>query len=590
MGKVLEQTACVNPDCGSSDAYTVYEDDNGKINAYCYSCGKYFKEPYKSQINEGETVDNTSVDNNFPYTGNHTYRLSTRSTTAPSSNTIGETVSDIDEALAHPVRALTDRCISHAACERYGVRVGVDTRDGVSPTYHLYPCYRNGNLTGFKQRIVSTKQFLCIGDCKNLDLFGANVIPTKGKTIYITEGELDALALYDTLKKYSTLPGWEPSVVSLPLGASSAVKSISLNLEILDGYEKIVLCFDSDTPGTEAATQVCKILAGKVYVTKLAEKDANEMVLKGKGLDLKWAVLSHARKYQPDGILNGKDCWKRYKSSRDSVYYPYPTTMSGLNEKVYGSRPGSLITITAGSGSGKTQFLRELKYHYLRTTEEKIADISLEEDIGDTIGGMLSLHLNKRITLPDVTVSEDAEKVAFEEIYGSGRVALYDHFGGMDDSSLFSKLRFFAAEGNKFIFLDHLSIVISEYASEGGERERIDTVMTKLAKFCKETNTVIFLVVHLKKSDKRPFEEGVTPTLDDLRGSASIKQLSFDIFALSRNQQHNDPRCKNTIELHVLKSRFTGRTGKAGYLLFDDSSGRMIQTEAPPNYYSGRRE
>jgi hypothetical protein len=56
----------------------------------------------------------------------------------------------------------------------------------------------------------------------------------------------------------------------------------------------------------------------------------------------------------------------------------------------------------------------------------------------------------------------------------------------MDDASLFNKLRYFGATGHRAIFLDHLSIVVSEYAAEGNERERIDTVMTKLAKLAKE--------------------------------------------------------------------------------------------------------
>ena len=214
--------------------------------------------------------------------------------------------------------------------------------------------------------------------------------------------------------------------------------------------------------------------------------------------------------------------------------------MSGLTEKTYGCRPGSIITVTSGSGCGKTQFLRELKYHYYQTTDFKIADIALEEDVGDTIGGMLSLHLNKRITLPDVKVTPEVEKQAFDEIFSSGRFTLYDFFGGMDDDTLFSKLRYFTSTGHNIIFLDHLSIIVSEFASDGGERERIDTIMTKLAKLVKETGVIIFLVVHLKKSDssRRSFEEGATPTLDDLRGSASIKQLSWDVIGLSRNQQY----------------------------------------------------
>ena len=112
--------------------------------------------------------------------------------------------------------------------------------------------------------------------------------------------------------------------------------------------------------------------------------------------------------------------------------------------------------------------------------------------------------------------------------------------------------------------------------------------MTKLAKLVKETGTIIFLVVHLKKSDYgkgKTFEQGAIPSLDDLRGSGAIKQLSWDVIGLSRDQQHPDKRCANTSEIHLLKCRKTGRTGKSGYLYFDDQSGRMIQTECPTGYY-----
>ena len=57
------------------------------------------------------------------------------------------------------------------------------------------------------------------------------------------------------------------------------------------------------------------------------------------------------------------------------------------------------------------------------------------------------------------------------------------------------------------------------------------------------------------------------------------------VIGLSRDQQHPNKRCANTSELHVLKCRFTGRTGKAGFLLFDDRSGRMMQTTEPLGYY-----
>ncbi len=553
----------------------MYEQLDGSLDATCFSCGHYTKDPYQRLTDKD--LDSTKPD-----------RLSTGKTDR---SVYRETPTSTDECLLHPIREISDRKLSYSTCEHFGVRVGVDTRDGTTPVYHLYPFYDSeGNLTGYKYRSVKDKAFQTIGSVKGNQLFGADTVKSKGSKLFITEGELDAMSVYQALKENSNID-WDPSVVSLPNGSKSAVKSISENLDLINNYEQVVLVFDQDAPGKEAAKEVCKILAGKVYLAKLTEKDPNDMLKAGKSVDLKWAVLTNAKKYQPDGIINAKDCWDRYKNVREAECYPYPPTMPILNQKTFGCRPGSIVTVTSGSGCGKTQFLRELKYHYWATTDEKIADIALEEDVGDTIGGMLSLHLNKRITLPDVNVSEEDEEEAFQDIFGSGRFTMYDFFGGMDDDNLFSKLRYFTSTGHKFIFLDHLSIIVSEYASDGGERERIDTIMTKLAKLVKETGAIIFLVVHLKKaeSSRHTFEEGATPTLDDLRGSGSIKQLSWDVIGLSRNQQHKDTICANTSELHTLKCRFTGRTGKSGFLLFDDKSGRMIQSEEPMGYHSVNR-
>ena len=155
----------------------------------------------------------------------------------------------------------------------------------------------------------------------------------------------------------------------------------------------------------------------------------------------------------------------------------------------------------------------------------------------------------------------------------------------MDDQSLFNKIRYLGATGHQVIFLDHLSIIVSEFAADGDERQRIDTVMTKLAKIAKELNLAIFIIVHLRKeSSGRSFERGATPSLDDLRGSGTLKQLSWDVVSLSRDQQHYDPVCRNTCKVTVLKCRFSGRTGDADYLMFSEATGRM-QTISKPRHY-----
>lgn len=491
---------------------------------------------------------------------------------------------EITETL--PFFGIPHKGINKEVCEHYGVRTEFNGKG--EPTRTWYPHHINDRLSGYKGK-TNDKSFSGAGDTKGGQLFGQGVAGT-GKFLVITEGEDDCLAVYQTLKEGSNLKDWQPSVVSLAHGSSGALTDLTRNADFLEKFEKIILCFDEDEDGYKARKAACPLLAGKVYYTKLQEKDANAMLLTGKGGQLKWDILSKATKYQPDGIINGADTWDRYQNSSQLECYPYPADWKELNAKTYGFRPGQLITITSGTGVGKTQFLRELKYHIWRTTNWRIADISLEEDVGESVSGIMSLHMGQRLHLPDVQVDAEAERGAHEELFSTNRFSFYDHFGGMDDSSLFNKLRYFGVTGHKVIFLDHLSIIVSEYAAEGGERERIDTIMTRLAKLAKELNVVIFMVVHLRKEyGGRSFENGAVPSLDDLRGSATLKQLSWDVIALSRDQQHPDSYCRNITKITVLKCRFSGRTGPADCLSFGEETGRMVRVDEPKNYIQQER-
>lgn len=590
-GELLPGTyPCTDPACGSSDALRVYrhkgEDGTDYYDATCFSCKKYEPNPPGFNLSQPPAeVNKPQIFSRTPQVSIHNEKHDPFRTT--SQNTLEEILNDFK---TYPCRAIIDRGLTKETCEKYGVRVSLSPTDGETIITHMYPYYKKDKLTGYKERVVLGKNIYSKGDCREAQLFGSHCCNPSGKTLFITEGELDCLALYQTLKALSGLDTWEPAVVSLSHGAASAAKDISLSMDFVDSYEKIVLVFDQDDAGQAAVEDACKLLAGKVYIAKLSEKDPNDMLLKGKAEEMKWEVLKHARQYMPDNIVNYADCWERYKDGKNQQCFLWPEGWKDMNDKTYGIRMGELVTITAGSGVGKTQIMRELKYHFFESTDFKMADIALEEDVGDSIAGLMSLKLNKRITLPDVEVDPDEERSAFNYFFDSGRWTGYDYFGGLDDDNLFSKVRFLAATGHKIIFLDHLSIIVSEFAAEGGERERIDTIMTKLAKMVKELNITIFLIVHLKKSDGKPFEEGYVPTLDDLRGSGTLKQLSWMVIAIARNQQHEDAFCANTSELTVLKCRFTGRTGVSDYLNFNDETGRMIPVPKPHNYRVSKKK
>ena len=104
------------------------------------------------------------------------------------------------------------------------------------------------------------------------------------------------------------------------------------------------------------------------------------------------------------------------------------------------------------------------------------------------------------------------------------------------------------------------------------ERKSLDLVMTKLRSFCEGCNVGMILISHLRRAqgDKGP-EDGAQISLQMLRGSHSIVQLSDFCIALQRNISAGDSRA----DLVVLKNRHTGRTGPAGQLMYDQETGRL---------------
>jgi twinkle protein len=318
--------------------------------------------------------------------------------------------------------------------------------------------------------------------------------------------------------------------------------------------------------------QVAEMLpVGKVYTMRLQRKDANEVLVNDGKAPITRAFWD-AAEWRPDGIVDGKELWETILSTKEaeSVGYPWPV----VNIKTHGLRRGELVTVTAGSGIGKSAFVREISYNLL-SIGETVGMIMLEESTTRTAMGIMGLHINRPLHLGREGVSTDDLRKAFTATVGSGRLYLYDHFGSTEIDNLLNRVRYMAkAIGCKWIILDHLSIVVS--ALEGNdERKLIDRAMTLLRTLVQETGIGLVLVSHLRRPDGKGDEEGAATSLNRLRGSHSIAQLSDLVIGLERNQQGDDP--DKTI-IRVLKNRYSGETGEAGCLHYDKLTGRMNES------------
>jgi twinkle protein len=285
-------------------------------------------------------------------------------------------------------------------------------------------------------------------------------------------------------------------------------------------------------------------------------------------------AIWNAQEFRPDGIISGKDLWQEVVKEDDRASVPYP--YAGLNEKTKGLRKGELVTVTAGSGIGKSAFVREIAHHLIQS-KEVVGMIMLEENPRRTALGLMGISLNKPIHISREGIDENDLRAAFDSTVGSGRVYLYDHWGSSDIDNLLSRVRFLAKGcGCGWIILDHLSIVVSGMEN-GDERRLIDNAMTMLRTLVEETGVGMILVSHLKRPEgNKGHEEGATTSLSQLRGSHAIAQLSDLVVGLERNQQGDSP---NTTSVRVLKNRFSGDTGLACDLHFSRETGRL--TEQP---------
>ena len=262
---------------------------------------------------------------------------------------------------------------------------------------------------------------------------------------------------------------------------------------------------------------------------------------------------------------------------------PYP--WQGLNDKLYGLRQGELVTLTGGTGLGKSSVTRELEHWLIKSTKDNVGVIALEEDWRRTIDGIISIEANARLYIDQEREKFTPEQLDkfFDVLYdgeNKNRVWVHAHFGTNDIDEIFSKLRFMIIGCEcKWVVVDHLHMLVSA-VSEGDERRAIDNIMTRLRSIVEETGAGIILVSHLRRVDgNKGHENGIEVNLSHLRGSQSIAQLSDCVLALERNQQSDDGDESRTTKVRVLKSRYTGDVGMATHLLYDSNSGRLSEVD-----------
>lgn len=490
---------------------------------------------------------------------------------------------------------LKDRGISKSVCEKYRVQVA----DGKV----VYNFFDGGVLLDQKVRMTNDKkkQFWTQGS-KTERLFGMDVQnPTKKVPVIVTEGEFDAMCIFQE----TGLPA-----VSVTKGAATAAKQLAANLEWLQQWKEVILCFDTDSAGMKAVQEVGEIamVPGMLKVCQLPMKDANEMVLAGRGGEIT-KYIWNAETVKKTSVI-------QLSSIRDEVLkkpemgepWPWPT----MTEITFGLRTPELILIVAAEGIGKTLIVNEILQGQLKN-KNNIGLFSLEQDAADTGQRLVGSYLNKQLQIPgskDWNDKEIADKLdEFDK-----QVFLYDNKSGpLSLEKLLINITYLhKCHSVKMFVLDNLTAMCSNPIIDGkrmSESNFAGVVMAKLAELTRMLGVNIIVVAHTNKDqiskqqyvssslknaeitlgqsaqeqDKllnppgSTWESGRVPNTSHILGSGNAARLADHVIALSRNKMSEDHIERSTTYVKFIK---TGRRNPACAknsfkLLYDYSTGKL---------------
>lgn len=462
--------------------------------------------------------------------------------------------------------SLPKRKLTEATCRKFGYTVGKHKGQPVQ-----IATYKDDAGRPVAQKIrTRDKKFSIVGDAKAMTLFGQNLWTT-GKKLVICEGEMDTMSC-------SQIQGHKWPTVGIPNGVSSAKKALLNSFDFLMNFEEIILMFDNDTAGIEAAEACAEVLpVGRVKIAKLPHKDVNDCLVAGDQSAVITAIFK-AKDFRPDGIMSASELRSEISKadSMSPIQFPY----TRLNEMTRGLQVPSLITLCAGSGTGKSTLVREIAYK-CHTDGFKVGMMMLEETTKRTAQGLVGLHMNKNIVLdPEASSAEDIE-AAYDDLLKDQEFFLFDHFGSTSLDTIINRIHYMKhALGCEVIFLDHISILLSGLTGEVQDERRLtDSIVHRLRTECvQQLGICLVLVSHLRRpSGDQGHEMGARVSLSHLRSSHSIAQLSDLCLALQVDSE--DPT-SGVRDIIVLKSRWTGEVGPAGSVRYDRSTGRLLESSA----------
>lgn len=435
------------------------------------------------------------------------------------------------------------RGISQATLDKMPVGIGT-VFQGKPAVYFQY-------RDGWKARTFPDKKFTAGGGFKatfwNLDA----VLMAKPGTVYITEGEIDALAIIEAgIPEYQVLSvpnGARDRPSEDPFSQKGYAYALDALREGLGQVQRFVWCGDADEPGLILRDDMLKVIGAArfMYVTwPDGVKDANEMLLK-EGAEAAHELLVHGAILWPQAGL--------YRLSELPAVPPlviWEPPLPGFEGRVR-LAPRTLSVVTGQPGAGKTQLFSEIWFRtiksynlvaciasfetgpvpHLRRQLRTLLTGHLETDLSEAERSQADAWINERYLF----LLHPEQRPTLEWFLECAETAVVRH-------------------GAKIIQLDPWNRLEATRSYRENETEYIARCLRSLYVFAQDMDCHVQIIAHPAKMDGP--RRGQPPTLEDISGSKHFENMVDQGFVVHRPQMFEGTDRKTETAFYHRKARF----------------------------------
>ncbi len=551
MGKCIEK---LPHSCGSSDGLQVFLKDDGHYDGWCFACGTHVENPYQDM-------------------GDYT-------PPPPKIKSKEEIDAELREIVSFKSGVgLPSRKLKAEWLDYFGYKIGMSMTDGVTPEVVYRPAYdsESGGFVGFSVKVLPTKSTWWIYHKADVDLFGwKQAVDSQAKTLYITEGQEDAVALLQAMVESNIGTKYEdyrPAVVSLTHGANSAVKQLSrLASKINKKFDQVVLVFDMDEPGRNAARDVVRAVFPHAKVAELPEKDANKCLDEGKAKQLVAAVKWNSSTPKNSRIVWGESL---HEAAKEPAVWGLSTPWKGLTEATRGWRKGETIYIGAAPKFGKSELVDAIGSDLIKQHGWKLLFAKPEQANKATYKRMAGKMVGKIFHDPKVEFDPKAYDEAGEML--KGKLAMLDLYQHLGWKTLKEDLRAAAGEGVEGAFIDPVTNLTNGMAAADANTH-LQEVAQELSAMAMDLDMLIFIMCHLRNPDAGPgHDRGGKILSSQFAGSRAMARSCNYMFGLEGNKDPDlDEYTQNTRDLVLIEDREFGETLRLP-LFYDRNTGLFNQ-------------